>query len=107
MASKKKKRIRIELLSERAEYLQNEFHIGLEDGWIGVLTRDEAPQAKFKNGARIRKTINERGDLTPVGTGGRILGSIFSNVAGGVGYFIEWDDKPREAIFCIEGRIGG
>lgn len=105
MASKKKKRIRVELLGERAEYLRDQFHIVEEDGFTGVLTRDEAPQAKFKNGARIKKTVSKRGDLTPLGTLGTILGSIFTG-EGGVGYFIEWDDKPREVIFCIEGRIG-
>jgi hypothetical protein len=99
---KKKKRIRVEIPEDAAASLYN---IVNEDGWQGCLTRDEAPQAKFKNGARITKTVNEKGDITALGMGGTILGSIFYEPAG-VGYFIEWDDKPREAIFCIEARIG-
>ena len=100
---KKKRRIRVELPDESVA-LQH-YNIVNEEGYTGCLTRDEAPQAKFKNGARIKKTVNEKGDLTPVGTLGTVLGSIFYEPAG-VGYFIEWDDKPKEAIFCIEARIG-
>jgi hypothetical protein len=82
------------------------FNIREEPGWVGFFSRQEAPQAKYKNGARIKKFGQESSDQTAHGTGGWVLGSIYQELAG-VAYFVEWDDKPRHAIFIVEARISG
>lgn len=79
--------------------------IGHEPGWSGVLSRDEQPEAKFKNGTRVRKMLHEAGDRTPLDTSGTILGSLYAPEVG-VGYFVEWDDKPRTSVFVVEEKLG-
>lgn len=75
-----------------------------EPGWIGFFTRDQAPDAVYPNGWRIVKAKSEPDDMTPTGTTGIVLGSISApNV--GRGYFIEWDSRKREAIFCVEWKL--
>lgn len=81
------------------------FGIREEKGWKGVFTRRQAVSALYPNGMQIQKTFCEDGDVTPKGTGGTVLGSIQSPIMG-VGYFIEWADKPRVAVFTIERKIG-
>jgi hypothetical protein len=75
-----------------------------EPGWTGAFTRNDAKQAKYRVGTRVTKIEQEPGDATPVGTKGTVLGSMYGpNV--GVGYFVEWDDKPKVAVLVIERRI--
>jgi hypothetical protein len=78
--------------------------LSLETGWHGAFTRDQVPDAKFSNGARITKVQEEKGDSTPLGTEGTVLGSL-GHPKFGVGYFVEWDDKPRYAVFVIEWKL--
>jgi hypothetical protein len=76
------------------------------DGWEGAFTRAQAPQAYFKNGARIVKNVNEKGDSTPLGVEGVVLGSIYAEGQGmGTGYFVEWDNRPRVACFVIAWKL--
>jgi hypothetical protein len=73
-------------------------------GWTGQHTREEAERA-LKNGTRVRKIR-----LAPVGGAS---GRSTSNRAGfgdcpwgpGYGYFVEWDDQPREAVFIASDRL--
>jgi hypothetical protein len=78
-------------------------NFGCHAGYIGVFTTDEAPGC-WKNGTRVVKATFERGDGTPLGTMGTVLGSMFTHEAGGITtYFIEWDDKPKYAV-CVEAQ---
>jgi hypothetical protein len=73
-------------------------------GWHGAFTDEQAPEARFKNGARVEKDVCEAGDATPVGTMGTVLGSVY--VPGsGTAYFIEWDNRPRWAVFVVEVKL--
>jgi hypothetical protein len=75
------------------------------DGWTNPFTRRQAPQALYKNGSRVRKVRqDEGGDVTPLGVEGEVLGSIWFP-GGGAGYFVEWDNKPRVAMFTAEWKI--
>jgi hypothetical protein len=75
------------------------------DGWTNPFTRRQAPQALYKNGSRVRKVReDEGGDVTPLGVEGEVLGSIWFPSAGAA-YFVEWDNKPRVAMFIVESKI--
>ena len=74
-------------------------------GWVNPFTRRESPHARYKNGCRVRKVWEDpSGDLTPLGTDGCVLGSIYVPQFG-CAYFVEWDDKPRVALFMVEKKI--
>jgi hypothetical protein len=73
-------------------------------GYIGAFTKNEAPQC-YRNGTRIRKTVHQEGDATPVGGRGTVLGSIFHPELGGF-YFVEWDHKPKVAVGVAAVKIG-
>ncbi len=78
--------------------------VGHEPGWTGAFTRQQAPDALFTNGTRVKKAKEERGDRTPLGTKANVLGSL--RVPGrGVGYFVEWDNRPRHAVFVIGWKV--
>ncbi len=82
-----------------------------EEGWLGNFTRDEYEGAKFKNGTRIKKVWGEIGDGTPLGTEGTVLGSIGgiefpANFGVKVAYFVEWDNRPKCAVFVIDKKLG-
>jgi hypothetical protein len=68
------------------------------------LCRDQAAEALYPNGTRVLKDKGEPGDATPIGTKGLVLGSI-SHPEMGVGYFVEWDDKPGVPIFVVERKL--
>lgn len=86
-------------------------HLREYPGWLGVHTRDEASGA-LKNGTRIRKVKFEAGDGHPIGTLGRVLGSIeapadvFRQFGARFFYFVEWDPKPRIAVGVASSKIG-
>jgi hypothetical protein len=89
---------------EITDDIADHFHIGHETGWRGPFTRREAPQARYPNGSRVRKAKHERGDVTTLGTMGTVLGSLYvPNV--GVGYFVEWENRPRVAVFVVEYKV--
>jgi hypothetical protein len=75
-----------------------------EPGWTGAFTRQQAPGALFANTSRIKKDKGEPGDTTPVGTEGTVLGSYYLPERG-FGYFVEWDDKPRVAVFVVGWKL--
>lgn len=74
-------------------------------GYLGMFTRDQCPLAKYRNGARIVKVLAGPGDVHPVGSTGTVLGSM-GHPEVGVGYFVEWDCKPRVAVFLAESKLG-
>lgn len=74
-------------------------------GYTGAFTRQQAGKALYPNGARVAKSAEDAGgDLTPLGTVGTVLGSIY-DPGQGVAYFIEWDGKPKTAVFCVEWKL--
>ena len=80
------------------------FAIMPHDGWIGAFTTGTYPGALI-NGTRIVKVLEDpSGDRTPLGTCGRVLGSI-GHPTLGVFYFIEWDNAPRIAVGCYAKKI--
>jgi hypothetical protein len=75
-----------------------------EPGWYGAFTRQQAPEALFKNEQRIKKALGEPGDGTPIGTIGTILGSLYAPELGVV-YFVEWNNRPRVAVSVVAWKI--
>lgn len=77
-----------------------------EPGWIGHFTREQAPGA-IPNGTPIIKVEAEDGDANPVGTRGKVLGSIRDPrvMDNALLYFLEWDSMPRTAVACIGWKI--
>jgi hypothetical protein len=57
------------------------------------------------NGTRIEKAQREAYDMTPIGSQGRVLGSVSVPSRPEIGYFIEWDHKPWCAVFCIDWKL--
>ena len=72
-------------------------------GWIGLHTRDQAPNA-MANGSRVVKIKTEPGDSHPVGSSATVLGSLYAPDVG-FGYFVEWDARPRYAVFASAAKI--
>jgi hypothetical protein len=73
-------------------------------GWIGLFTTDTYPGA-LPNGTRIRKAVDLPGDAHRVGDEGTVLGS-YGHPKVGWGYFVEWDDRPRIAVFVEARKVG-
>lgn len=93
----------------------------MEPGWTGAFTRDEADGA-IANGTVIEKAAVDDGRERPVGTRGRVLGSLGPFDLDEIGrllppsagelartsrffYFVEWDDAPREAIGLCAAKV--
>lgn len=83
--------------------IKNAFGLHTEQGWAGNFTRNQASGC-IPNGTRIVKTLVESGDTHKLGDTGVVLGSIAA--AGMSGYFIEWDDRPKHAVFTCSHKIG-
>jgi hypothetical protein len=87
------------------------------EGYVGSFTRSTAPGA-IPNGARIVKALEEPGDAHKIGDLGTVLGSIGVPESAGkelrikfpglklYGYFVEWDDQPKVAVFVAGPKIG-
>jgi hypothetical protein len=72
-------------------------------GYTGLHVRDEAPGA-LPNGTRVRKVASDPADKHRNGDLGTVLGSMSAPLVG-VGYFVEWDDSPRQAVFIAGDRV--
>lgn len=83
----------------------NALQVACEPGWTGVFSRSQAPHALFPNDSRVSKFKNEIRDTTLAGMQGTVLGSMYHPTLG-FGYFVEWDDKPRVAVFVVGWKIG-
>lgn len=71
-------------------------------GWEGQFTDDQAVGA-YPNGTRIEKIRAEANDTLRNGATGTVIGSLRGN--GILGYFIEWDNMPRMAVFVGSHRV--
>jgi hypothetical protein len=78
-------------------------NLRLYPGWLGVHTREQAPGA-MPNGTRVRKVALDPGDAHPIGALATILGSV-QHAQHGPCYFVEWDAKPRAAVFVAGFKI--
>jgi len=72
-------------------------------GYEGLHTRDQAPGA-LPNGTRVRKIASEPNDTHRDGALATVLGSVFAPKVG-TGYFIEFDDNPKQAVFVAGHRV--
>jgi len=72
-------------------------------GWLGMFTTDTYPGA-LPNGTRIVKVLDLEGDAHRVGDKGTVIGSM-GHPKVGMGYFVEWDDAPRVAVFVETRKI--
>lgn len=72
-------------------------------GWFGMFTRHQMPGA-IRNGTRVVKVRTEARDTHPVGSLATVLGSM-GHPDVGIGYFVEWDARPRWAVFVIAWKI--
>ena len=80
------------------------YKVAPQPGYHGAFTRATAP-GYLPNGTRVRKIAEDPGgDLTPLGTIGTVLGSMMHPSVGG-GYFIEWDNAPKRAVFAIRWKV--
>jgi len=62
-------------------------------------------QGAWENGSCVIKDGSDSGeDITPDGTKGIILGSLKSP-EGKYAYFVEWEDKPKMPVFCVEEKL--
>jgi hypothetical protein len=73
-------------------------------GWIGQHTREEAEGA-LENGTRVRKIGSRPREGHQDGALATVLGSVIAPWGPGYGYFVEWDDRPREAVFIASDRL--
>jgi hypothetical protein len=78
------------------------FGIVEEPGYLGAFTRKEHTGA-IPNGTRVKKVWGEDGDTHPVGSEGVVLGSIGAGSM--IGYFIEWDARPKAAVFVAGPKL--
>lgn len=76
--------------------------IAYEHGYVGAFTRSNAAGA-IEAGARVRKVWMEDGDSHALDATGIVLGSIKASI--GIGYFVEWDDMPKTAVFVTEKKL--
>jgi hypothetical protein len=75
-----------------------------EPGWTGAFSRKQYPGA-LPNGTRVRKVIGEAGDTHSLGAQATVLGSVVRWPWEELGYFVEWDDEPRCAVFVVGAKI--
>jgi hypothetical protein len=84
-----------------------------------VFTREQADGA-IPNGTMVRKIDGERGDSTPYGTIGEVIGSIAHELPlpddqlaqlprryrdTRFAYFIEWAERPSEVLAILDKKI--
>jgi hypothetical protein len=69
-----------------------------------AFTTNQAPGA-LPNGTEIIKIKSEPRDANPVGTRGKVLGSM-SHPDVGLGYFVEWTHMRGVPVFVVDWKIG-
>ena len=69
----------------------------------GLFTTDQYPGA-YPNGSRVTKINAEPGDTHQNGSTATVLGS-FGHPDVGHGYFVEWDDCPKKAVFIEASKV--
>jgi len=73
-----------------------------EPGWAGLFVRSEIEGA-LRNGTRVVKVTFDSKDAHPPGSLATVIGSFGPPEM--FGYFVEWDDTPRVAVFVEPRKI--
>jgi hypothetical protein len=73
-----------------------------EPGWVGRFTRARIKGA-LPNGTRVVKVAADPGDAHVPGALATILGSF--GLPDQFGYFVEWDDAPKHAVFVMANKL--
>jgi hypothetical protein len=92
--------LELDSASEAARY----FEIREYPGWVGPHSRQQAKDALYHNGVRVRKVKSELTDTMKDGDCGTVLGSIQAP-GERPAYFVEWDLAPRLAVFVVEWKL--
>ena len=77
---------------------------------IGVIFTDKQAPGAWPNGATVRKINSLKGDATPNGTTGTIIGSIdvrSMNKGSTYGYFVAWMTAPPFPVFVVDRNANG
>jgi hypothetical protein len=72
-------------------------------GWHGQFTTAQYPGA-LPNGTRVVKVAWEPGDTHSLRDRATVLGSM-GHPEVGIGYFVEFDAHPKQAVFIIGTKI--
>jgi hypothetical protein len=80
--------------------------LGIQDhpGYLLPFSENQAEGAWANGSCVVKNGSDPGGDLTPDGIKGKILGSL-KTPDGRYGYFVEWDNKPKMPIFCVEEKM--
>lgn len=72
-------------------------------GWHGVFCTAQYPGA-LPNGTRVVKVAWEPGGAHSLRDKATVLGSL-GHPEKGIGYFVEFDENPKQAFFIISTKI--
>lgn len=72
-------------------------------GWRGHFTTAQYPGA-LPNGTRVVKVVWEPGDTHALRDRATVLGSV-GHPKVGLGYFVEFDEHPKQAVFIMAAKI--
>lgn len=75
---------------------------GMKTGGPYGYTDQDAPGA-IPRGWPIIKVFSELGDTNPVGTKGKVIGSMTDGKV--MGYFVEWETMPGVPVFVADFKI--
>lgn len=80
--------------------------LGIQDhpGYLLPFSKNHAEGAWANGSCVVKDGSDPEGDLTPDGIKGKILGSL-KTPDGRYAYFVEWDNKPKMPIFCVEEKM--
>jgi hypothetical protein len=80
--------------------------LGIQDypGYLTPFCKNQAEGAWANGSCVVKDGSDPDGDLTPDGIKGKILGSLEAQ-NGRYAYFVEWDNKPKMPIFCVEEKM--
>jgi hypothetical protein len=70
----------------------------------GLAYCDEDAPGAIPRGTTIVKVASEKGDANPVGTKGKVLGSMGDGTR--IGYFVEWETMPGRPVFVTDFKVG-
>ncbi len=73
-------------------------------GYLTPFSKNQAEGAWANGSCVVKDGSDPDGDLTPDGIKGKILGSI-KTPDRRYAYFVEWDNKPKMPIFCVQEKM--
>ena len=73
-------------------------------GYLTPFSKNQAEGAWANGSCVVKDGADPSGDVTPDGIEGKILGSL-KTPDGKYAYFVEWDNKPKMPIFCVQEKL--